>query len=68
MDLLTPKEAAKRARVSASLIYCLCNDQRLPHYRIGADGKRGRILIDPADLDTFIQQCRQERHPLLASE
>ena len=68
MDLLTPKEAAVKARVSPSLIYTLCNEQRLPHYRIGTDGKRGRILIDPADLDRFIQECRQERHPLLASE
>jgi excisionase family DNA binding protein len=68
MDRLTPKEAAVKARVSTSLIYSLCHDQRLPHYRIGTDGKRGRILIDPADLEAFIQQCRQERHPLLASE
>ena len=64
---LTPKQAAERAGVSTSLIYTWCAEQRLAHYRIGAEGKRGRILIDPADLDRLIAECRQERHPLLVS-
>ena len=64
---LTPKQAADRLGVSPNLIYVLCQEGRLPHYRIGADGRRGRILIDPADLDEFIAACRKERHPLLAA-
>jgi excisionase family DNA binding protein len=62
---LTSKQAAERAGVSASLIYTLCHERRLPHYRIGTDGKRGRILIDAADLDAFVEACRKDRHPFL---
>ena len=64
---LTPREAAHRARVSTSLIYSWCSEGRLAHYRLGATGRRGRILIDPADLDAVIEECRRDRHPLLAS-
>jgi hypothetical protein len=37
----------------------------LPHYRFSTEGKRGKILIDPMDLDKFMQECRVERHALL---
>jgi excisionase family DNA binding protein len=63
---LTPDEAAAYAGVSTSLIYKWCSEGRLAHYRPGATGKRGRILIDPADLDQVIREYRRERHPLLA--
>lgn len=48
--------------------------ERFKHYftlnpekriRLGAGGRRGRILIDPADLQAFMQECRVETHPLL---
>ena len=32
--LLTPKEAAERAKVSRSLIYRWCDERRLPHIRV----------------------------------
>lgn len=64
---LTPKQAAERAGVSVSLVYAWCDEQRLAHYRVGREGKRGRIRIDPADLDAFMRTLRQEQHPLLAS-
>jgi excisionase family DNA binding protein len=51
---LTPKEAAEVAQVSSTLIYQWC-DEGLPHYRFGGKGKRGRIFIDPADLERFIE-------------
>lgn len=66
-DRLTPKQAAKRAGVSQSMIYTWCAEGRLAHYRLGAEGRRGRILIDPADLEKLMQECRKGRHPLLAS-
>lgn len=66
MMKLTPKQAAEHEGVSTSLIYRWCDEGRLPHYRLGAEGRRGRILIDPDDLDVFMRGCRQERHPLLA--
>jgi excisionase family DNA binding protein len=59
---LTPKQAAERAGVSRRQIYVWCDERRLAHYRLGSKGSRGRIQIDPADLDRLIEECRQERH------
>jgi len=56
--MLTVKQAAELAGVSESLIYLLCDERRLPHYRPGGKGKRGKILIDPRDLDAYMQSCR----------
>lgn len=67
MKLLTPKEAAERAKVSKSLIYTWCDERRLPHIRAGKLGKRGRILIKEDDLDAFMRGLQVERHPLLAA-
>jgi hypothetical protein len=55
---LTPKQAGDRAGVSASLIYQLCQERRLPHFRVGGRGKRGKILIDEGDLAAFFEGCR----------
>jgi excisionase family DNA binding protein len=55
---LTPKQAAEHAGVSAQLIYQWCDERRLVHYRCGGRGRRGRILIDPDDLDAFLQTLR----------
>ncbi len=65
---LTPKQAAAKAGVSASLIYTWCAEQRLAHFRLGAEGRRGRILIDPDDLEKLIKECRKECHSLLVDE
>jgi excisionase family DNA binding protein len=63
--MLTTREAAERAGMSPSLVYRWCREQQLPHYRFGTQGRRGKILIAPADLDDFMQHCRVERHGLL---
>lgn len=60
---LTPKEAAEHARISLALIYQLCDERRLPHYRVGGRGKRGKILINPDDLDTFLETCKVTEPP-----
>ena len=65
--LLTPKEAATRARVSRSLIYAWCDERRLPHIRARAAGKRGRILIRSEDLEAMIKMLMVASHPFLAS-
>jgi excisionase family DNA binding protein len=57
---LTVKQAAERACVSANLIYQLCEQRRLPHFRIGGQGRRGKILIDPVDLEAFISSLKVE--------
>jgi excisionase family DNA binding protein len=64
---LTVKEAAQKAQVSQSLIYTWVKEKRLACFRMGSSGRRGRILIDPVDLEVVIRDCRQERHPLVAS-
>lgn len=58
--LLSPAEAAEHAGVSQSLIYQLCDERRLTHYRVGGKGKRGKILIDPADLQRFLEEQKVE--------
>ncbi len=57
---MTVKEAARRLGLSPSLIYQLCNERLLPHYRLGGKGKRGAIRIEEADLSAFLASCRQE--------
>jgi excisionase family DNA binding protein len=62
-DVLTPKQVAVRIGVSASLVYEWCGDGLLKHYRFGGKGKRGCIRIEEADLQEFLQHCRQEGRP-----
>jgi excisionase family DNA binding protein len=49
--MLTVAEAATRACVSEGLIRQWVADGTLPHYRLGARGKRGKIMIAVEDLD-----------------
>ncbi len=58
--MLTVAEAAERVGVSESLIYQWIDERRLPHYRLGGKGKRGKIGISPRDLDDFIASLRVE--------
>ncbi len=55
---LTPRQASQRAGVSPSLIYQWCEERRLPHFRCGRRGRRGRILIEDTDLDAFLESCK----------
>jgi excisionase family DNA binding protein len=56
--LLTVKEAAAYARVSQALVYEWCKEGRLAHHRLGKQGRRGKIGIDPSDLDAFLRRCK----------
>ncbi|HYH66191.1 MAG TPA: helix-turn-helix domain-containing protein [Urbifossiella sp.] len=60
---LNVKQAAVRAGVSESLLYQLCSEGRLPHYRLGGRGRRGKIVIAPDDLDAFMESCRVTEPP-----
>jgi excisionase family DNA binding protein len=60
---LTPKRAAERAGVSEKLVYRWCAERRLSHYRCGGQGRRGRILIDPDDLDAFLLTLKISARP-----
>ena len=57
------EQAAERAGVSEKLVYRWCAGHRLPHFRCGARGRRGRILIDPADLDAFMRTLKVDAGP-----
>jgi excisionase family DNA binding protein len=60
MALLTPKQAHERLekQVSLTTIYQAVEEQRLPHYRVSGGGKRGKILIDEADLLNWLENCK----------
>jgi len=52
------RQAADRAEVSAGLVYCWIESGLLPHYRLGAKGRRGKIIIAEADLVTFLESMK----------
>ena len=55
---LSVRDAALRVGVSASLVYQWCAEGTLPHYRLGGSGRRGKIVIDPAELDKLFADSR----------
>jgi len=65
--MLTVKQAAEKLRVSPSLVYGWCEDRLLAHFRMGGKGRRGKILIEEAALDAFLQECKVETKEFDAS-
>lgn len=65
--MLTVKQVSERLHVSSSLVYSWCESHMLPHYRMGGKGKRGKILIEEAILDAFMQSRKVEGKPVDAS-
>ena len=66
--MLTVAEVAEILKCSPALVYQWCQEKRIRHYRFGSEGRRGKILIDPKDLERFKHECLVERHPLLEME
>lgn len=65
---LTVDEAAGRACVCPGLVRGWVRDGLLPHLRVGARGKRGKILIDPTDLDGLLASFKvTARRPVTAA-
>jgi len=60
MAKVTIKQAAERTGLSTSLLYQICAERRLPHFRLGREGKRGKILIEEVDLEAFLAAARIE--------
>jgi excisionase family DNA binding protein len=54
---LTMKEAAERMGISTSLLYTLCRERRIEHIRIGVRGRRGKVLIEPNAVDSFLRDA-----------
>jgi excisionase family DNA binding protein len=55
---LSVRQAAKRLGSCDQQVYGLCRDGRLAHYRIGAAGKRGKIVIAEEDLEAYLESVR----------
>ena len=58
IEMLEVREAAAVARSSANLVYQWCQEKRLPHYRLGGRGRRGKILIREGDLLAFLESLK----------
>lgn len=59
--MMSAKQVATRLGVSESLVYSWCASGSLPHFRMGESGRRGRILIEEADLAAFLAKRKDER-------
>lgn len=57
---MTVKEAAERLEISQSLCYTLIGEGRLKCLRIGAAGKRGKVVVRESDVAEFVKSCEQE--------
>jgi excisionase family DNA binding protein len=60
VPLLKVQQVADRLGVSVSLVYQLCADGLLTHFRLGGKEKRGRVMVEESDLAAFMEQCRRE--------
>jgi hypothetical protein len=58
--VLSVRQAAERAGVSAALVYGWCSAGLLAHHRLGLPGRRGCIRIAEADLDVFLASQKRE--------
>ena len=56
--VLTVKEAALRACVCEALVREWVASGQLAHYRLGAKGRRGKIMIAVEDLDGLLAELR----------
>ncbi len=61
---LSPKDAAAYACVSVNLIYHWCNEKLLPHFRLGENGRRGKIVIDVSDVEQFLASRKVGGQPM----
>ena len=55
---MTVKEFSKRAEISLSLAYKLIMEGAVPHRRIGARNKRGKIIVTEEDYQRFLEHFK----------
>lgn len=55
-DLLTPAEVAARLKISATMVYSLCDAGEIACHRIGLGKKRKRIRIAAAAVDAYLER------------
>lgn len=56
--MLTVKEAAKTAGVCEGVVRAWVASGKLPHFRLGRPGRRGKIVIASEDLSGFLTALR----------
>lgn len=57
------KEVAGRTGVSEAIVRGWIRDGLLPHYRLGAKGRRGKIAVAAEDLDSLLASFRVDLKP-----
>jgi hypothetical protein len=70
--MYTVKQLAAAVGLSAGVVYGWCQRGELAHVRLGAAGRRGKILIAETDWAAFLAARRVERlvpptHPVVRS-
>lgn len=58
--MLSVRQAAEKAGVCPSLVYGWVANGELPHFRLGAKGRRGKVAIAEADLDAFLSSRKRK--------
>jgi excisionase family DNA binding protein len=61
--MLTVKQSAALAGISAALVYIWIEQGVLPHFRLGRPGSRGAIRISETDLQRFLDSMKQQARP-----
>jgi hypothetical protein len=56
-------EDVRLAGVFVRLVYQWCQERCLSNYRCGGRGRVGRVLIDPANIDPFMQSLKARLRP-----
>jgi excisionase family DNA binding protein len=57
---LTINDVVKKleGKIAKSTLYEAVEQKRIAHYRISGTGRRGKILIDEADLEAWLEEQR----------
>jgi hypothetical protein len=63
----TVKQLAEIHGLSRAIIYVWVEERRFPVLRVGAKGRRGRILIEDEDFMLFLLSQRVEAGPVQVS-
>jgi predicted site-specific integrase-resolvase len=58
---MTIKEVAAHADVCEAIVRAWVKSGLLPHYRLGAPGRRGKITVKVEDLNAFLASQRVEK-------
>lgn len=61
MERMSVADAAKYLGLDRTSVYRMCDARKIRHRRMGLNG--GRIVLDRADLDAYLESCVVEPNP-----